>query len=71
MIAVSLAINGRKVRPNQIGDALERAMFEQVRDTLVHQLHGIRDPKTCAPLRIKVKGQNLRNLSIEVEGRRK
>ncbi|MYA62930.1 MAG: hypothetical protein F4X94_10215 [Dehalococcoidia bacterium] len=68
MIDISFEVNGRKVRPNQIADALERAMFEQVRDQLVRQLHGIRDPKTGALPKLKVKGRNLESLNVEIEG---
>lgn len=68
MIDVTFEINGRKVRPNQIPDALERAMFEDVRDQLVRMVGNIRDPKTGARPKLRVRGRNLENLSVEVEG---
>jgi hypothetical protein len=68
MIDVSFEIDGRKVRPNQIQDALERAMFEDVRDQLVRKVGNIRDPKTGARPKLRVRGRSLDNLSVEVEG---
>lgn len=55
MIEVSFEIGGRKVQPNQIKDALERAMFEKVRDHLVKQVANIRDPETGARPKLRVK----------------
>ena len=68
MIDVSFEIDGRKVRPNQIQNALERAMFEDVRDQLVRKVGNIRDPKTGARPKLRVRGRSLDNLSVEVEG---
>ena len=68
MIEVSFEIGGRKVRPNQIKDALERAVFEQVRDNLVRQVGNARDPETGARPKLRVTGRSLDNLKIKVEG---
>ena len=68
MIEVSFEIGGRKVRPNQIKDALERAMFEQVRDHVVEMLRGVRDPETGSRPKLRVIGRSLDDLKIEVEG---
>ena len=68
MIDVSFEINGRKVRPGQIANELERAMLESVRDEIVRKVGNIRDPKTGEQPKIKVKGRSLDKLSFEVTG---
>ena len=68
MINVSFEINGRKVRPGQIANELERAMLESVRDDIVRKVSNIRDPKTGERPKIKVKGRSLDKLSFEVTG---
>lgn len=68
MIEVSFEIGGRKVRPNQVKDALERAMFEKVRDHLVKRVGNVRDPETGASPKLRVKGRKLSDLKIEVVG---
>ena len=68
MIEVTFEIGGRKIRLNQIKDALERAMFEQIREGLIKRIGNIRDPETNAVPKLRVKGRSLENFSIEVEG---
>ena len=54
MINISFEINGRKVRPDQIGDALERAMLDAIKDEIVQK--------------ITVRGRSLDDMSFEVTG---
>jgi hypothetical protein len=68
MIDISFEINGRKVNPNQMPNVLEKAIVQELQDTLKREIGSIRDPKTGQQPRLKVKGNNLNNLSIEVEG---
>lgn len=68
MINLTFEVNGQKVDPNRVGDALERAVYQGVRDSLLKQLQGIRDPETGAPPKITVKGRNLKDLKIEASG---
>ena len=68
MIEVSFEIGGRQVRPSQIKDSLERAVFEQMRDRLVRQVGDIRDPQTGIRPKLRVKGRSLDDRRIEVEG---
>lgn len=68
MFDISFEINGRKIHPNQVRNALEKAVYQQVRDDLVRKVGSIRDPKTGQRPKIKVKGRSLDNLSIEVSG---
>ena len=65
---ITFEINGRKVRPDQMKDALERAMLEQVHDQLVRKVGSIRDPENGAAPKLRVTGRRLDDLKIEVEG---
>jgi hypothetical protein len=68
MIDITFEINGRKVDPNRIGDALERALFTQVRTNLAKKIAAVRDPDTGERPRLTVRGHSLRDLTIEVSG---
>jgi hypothetical protein len=72
MFDVSFKMNGRNVRPGQMGKELEKAALESAKnDFLAHvkkQTRGIRDPKTGALPRFRVKGNRLDRLSVEVIG---
>lgn len=68
MIKVEFKMNGRTVRPNDIANQLERAMFEQIRDGIAEKLRDVRDPETGAEPTITMTGRSLDNLSFEVAG---
>ena len=72
MFDVSFKMNGRKVRADQIGKELEKAVLDGAKkDFLAHvkeQTRGIRDPKTGAGPRFRIKGNRLDKLSVEVIG---
>lgn len=68
MIEISFEIGGRKVHPNRVADEFEKAIYQHVRDELVRKVGNIRDPKTGARPKLKVKGRNLNDLAIEVIG---
>ncbi len=68
MIDITFEINGRKVDPRKIGDALERAVYDSVIKQITQKVGNIRDPKTGKRPKIKVKGRNLDNLSYEISG---
>lgn len=68
MINLTFEINGRRVDPNRIGDALERAVFQQVRDSIVKKLRDVRDPDTGKAPQVTVKGRSLDDLKIDVKG---
>ena len=46
MIDIKFEIDGKAVKTNDIADALERAMFDSVADSLRTTLGGVRDPDT-------------------------
>jgi len=42
MIDISFEINGRKVSPNNIGDAIESAVLESIQDSVSKSIGSIR-----------------------------
>lgn len=68
MIDITFEVDGRKVHPNRIADALERAVFECVRDDLVRKVGNIRDPETGARPKLRMVGRSMKDLSINIEG---
>ena len=68
MIDISFEINGRKVNPNQMGNALEKALLSSIKDEVTQKVRSIRDPKTGERPKIKVKGRSIDSLSFEISG---
>lgn len=68
MIDISFEINGRKVNPNQMGNALEQALLSSIKDEVTQKVRSIRDPKTGERPTIKVKGRSIDSLSFEISG---
>ena len=68
MLELSFMINGRKVRPNQVGDALESAILRKVEDSIKKAVGAVRCPEHGQGAKIVGKGRNLSKLSFEVSG---
>lgn len=68
MLKIEWKLSGRKVRPNDIANQLERAMLSQIEEMVRGKLRGVRDPETGAAPTITVVGRSLDNLSFEVTG---
>jgi hypothetical protein len=68
MIDISFIIDGQNVRPNEIKDALERAILSQVIDNIKHKLLSVRDKETGEHPKVIVKGNRLGELTFEVRG---
>lgn len=68
MIDIEFKLNGRKVRPNNLGNQLEKAMLKQVRDNVASKLRGVRDPETGEHPKVTIQGRSLDDLSFEVSG---
>lgn len=68
VIDIEFKLNGRKVRPNDNANELERPVFKQVRDNIAYKLKNVRDPHTGAAPKVTVSRRSLDNLSFEVEG---
>ncbi len=68
MIDISFEINERKVNPNQISDALEKAVLQEVTDSVKKSLSSVQCSEHGQKPTVKVKGRNLNKLSFEVKG---
>jgi len=68
MIEISFEINGKKVNPNNIADALEGAMFQQIGETVKKAVGYIRCSEHNQTPKILLKGKSLDSLSFEISG---
>lgn len=68
MSNISIEINGRKVNSSNMKNALEKALISDLTDSLKKSTWGIRCASHGEIPKLKVKGNNLDNLSIEVNG---
>jgi len=68
MIDISFEINNRKVSANNIGNAIESAMLESIRDPVSKSIGSIRCTEHGQRSEIKTKGRNLDSLAFDVAG---
>jgi len=68
MIDISFEINGRKVSPRNVEDALESAMLQSIQNSISKAVGSARCPEHGQKPKIKVKGRNLDSLQFEVSG---
>jgi len=68
VIDINFEINGRKVSPRNMGNALESALLQSVQDSITRSVGSARCPEHGQRPKIKVKGRNLDSLSFEVAG---
>jgi len=68
MIDVSFEFNGRKVDPNDLGNALEKAVLASVEKQIINKVGSVRCPEHGQKANIICKGRDLDNLNFEVAG---
>jgi len=68
MIDISFELNGRKVTPNNIGNALESAMLNSIKDSVGKSVGSMRCSEHGERPKIKAKGRNIDSLTLEVTG---
>tara|TARA_R110002096_G_scaffold150917_3_gene313048 strand:+ start:7951 stop:8199 length:249 start_codon:yes stop_codon:yes gene_type:complete len=68
MIDISFEINGRKVSPRNMSNALEAAVLQSVQESIKKTVGSARCPTHGQTPKIKVKGRKLDSLSFEVSG---
>ena len=68
MLDISFELNGRKVSPNNIGNALEAAMLNSVKDSIGKSVGSIRCSEHGQRPKITAKGRSIDSLSLEVTG---
>jgi hypothetical protein len=65
---ISFEVGGRKVNPDNLADALMAAVLQGIEENLRTRIGAIRDPETGEFPVVVVRGRDLENLSVEVEG---
>ena len=68
MLNLTFEIDGRPVTPDNLRNALERAILQQFENQLRSKLAGIRDPETGEFPVVVVRGHDLESLSISMNG---
>jgi hypothetical protein len=68
MVDISFEINGRKVSPSGVGDALEAAVLRSISDSIKKSVGSVRCPEHGKSPKIVCKGRSVSNLSFEVSG---
>lgn len=68
MIDIHFEINGRRVNPNQIGNALEQAVFKTVSDSIRQKVGQARCPEHGSAPSIVMRGRDLNSLQATVSG---
>ena len=68
MIDISFEINGRKVSPRNMGNAMESALLQSVQESITKAVGSARCPEHGQKPKIKVKGRKLDSLSFGVSG---
>jgi hypothetical protein len=68
MIDISFEINGKKVDPDKIGDALEVGILKEIIESITESVGSVRCQKHGGTPRIVCKGGAIESLSLEVSG---
>jgi hypothetical protein len=68
MIDISFEFNGKKVNPNDLGNALEKAVLGSVEKQIMNKVGLVRCPHHGQTAKIVCKGQSFDSLSFEVYG---
>jgi hypothetical protein len=68
MIDVHFELNGRRVRPDQIGDAMEAAILKGVGEKAAEHVRSKLTPAEQRQVTVKVVGDSLDDLSIKISG---
>ena len=68
MFNVSFEINGRKVNPKNIANALEAAVLEQLAASIKKSVGSMRCPNPNQAPTVLIQGNSLKDLSIKVSG---
>jgi nitrogenase subunit NifH len=65
---ISFEIGGRKVRPNQVKNALEKAILTNLSDSIAKALRGVTCPEHGGRPTVRCSGRKLDKLTFEVTG---
>lgn len=67
-VMISFEIGGRRIKPENIADALEAAVLEAIAGQIREKIGSVRDPQTGEFPTIVMRGESLNNLSMHIEG---
>ncbi|TYO83775.1 toll/interleukin-1 receptor domain-containing protein [Oceanicella actignis] len=65
---IHFEINGKRVRPGDVGDAIKQAVLQSLEAQVREKIGSIRDPETGAFPTVVMRGDNLDSLQMHVEG---
>ncbi len=68
MVKMEFEVNGRKVSPNSISDAIEKAIIESVSKQIQEKVSRAVGYSDASKITIKARGRDLQSLSFEVSG---
>jgi len=68
MLDVHFEIDGKRVSPNNIGNALERSILQEITNQIKESLQSVRCEEHGQYPIVTVKGRNLHDLSFEISG---
>ena len=68
MIDISFEINGKKVDPNNFGDALEQAVLETAKQTIMKRVGSAQCPQHGQHAKIICTGLTANNMTFEISG---
>ena len=68
MMQVHFEIGGKRVRPENLGNELEKAILKQVRDRVVKVLEEVRCPEHGSSASVTCKGKSVDELTFEIKG---
>lgn len=68
MVEVSLILNGKKVNPNNMQDALEEAVFQDISESIKKELASVKCSEHNQYPKILINGRDFKSLSFEISG---
>lgn len=68
MIEIQFKINGRKVNPNNIGNVLEKAMYDHVIESVKKKLGSVRCPEHGSPPKVTIVGKSIDKVEFQISG---
>ena len=68
MIDVFFEIGGKKVKPDQVGNALEKAVFQRVTESVKEALSSVQCSEHGERPTVIVKGKTIDKISFEIRG---
>ena len=68
MVGIEIWIDGRKVNPKQVKNALEKATLKRMQSRIAEKISDVRDPETGERPKVIMEGRSLSDLSLKVSG---